>query len=724
MVKILLLNIFTCLLLGSLNAQIVLEKDFEEFNIEPMVQYLTNDKQIDRQSILNGQYDKSFENLSENIKLLDSDSLWLKWEVKNPLPDEKLFYIGTSRFDYIEFFERKDSTIKGPFISGAKIEPDKRAVQVPGFSFFEISLKSGEQKTFYLFLRNETLTFATQNRLPLTLMSDSFFENHHENPGNYTYMFIGAALIMVFFNLLLFILTKIRAYFFYTAYIVNVTLFALALIPQFALPIFGHMDVNEPPISYCGIFSQFFYILVAREILEIPRLYPKIDKILRIILGLLALSAILNLLIGNQIVSTIINYSTVLFSYPTLFGLGAILMWRGHLAGRYFFLASSFYFTSVIIMVFQLLGTLPSVIFGLTYSSIVEIGIAAELALFGLGLGVRINEMRKRVIEEELEKEKILREKEEEKKSILEEQNRSLEIKVKERTSEVESQKAALEKSLEDLKKAQYKLIESEKMASLGQLTAGVAHEINNPVNFISNGVTNLRANFNDIVNALKNYLDLKPENVDATALQNVIDKNANLDVNDAMEDSEYLFTSINNGVDRTVSIVKSLRNFSRLDEGEFKLVDLHEGLESTLEILQSQIKKRAVVIKNYGQIPKLLCMPGKINQAFLNIINNALQAMETMGELTISTEHDIKNDLIIVKIKDTGKGMDEATKSRLFEPFFTTKPVGEGTGLGLAITYGIIEDHKGKIQVESTPGVGTTFAILFPINAFNPEES
>jgi signal transduction histidine kinase len=724
MVRILLLMIFSWLVLCSLPGQVVLEKDFEEFDIESEVQYFLNDKNLPSQSIVSGQYDDLFEPLSENLELLDNDSLWLRWTIENPLSEERILYFGTSRFDYIEFFERKDSIIRGPFFSGAKVESDKREIQVSGFSFFEINLKPGEQKSFYLFARNEPTTFAAQNGLPISLMSETFFESHHENPGNYTYMFIGAALIMVFFNLLLFILTKIRAYFFYTAYIVNVTLFALALIPQFALPIFGHMDVNEPPISYCGIFSQFFYILVAREILEIPRLYPKINKILLAILGLLALSALLYLTFGNQIVSLIINYSTVLFSYPTLFGLGAILMWRGHLAGRYFFLASSFYFTSVIIMVFQLLGTLPSVIFGLTYSSIVEIGIATELALFGLGLGVRINEMRKRVVEEELEKEKILREKEEEKKSILEEQNRSLEIKVKERTSEVESQKAALEKSLEDLKKAQYKLIESEKMASLGQLTAGVAHEINNPVNFISNGVTNLRANFNDIVNALKNYLTLTPENVDSEALKKVIEQNANLDVNDAMEDSEYLFTSINNGVDRTVSIVKSLRNFSRLDEGEFKLVDLHEGLESTLEILQSQIKKRAVVIKNYGEIPKLLCMPGKINQAFLNIINNALQAMEEMGELTISTEHDPEKDLIIVKIKDTGKGMDEATKSRLFEPFFTTKPVGEGTGLGLAITYGIIEDHKGKINVESTPGVGTTFSIHFPINALNPEES
>lgn len=721
MVRVVFIFLLMLLVSGIGMAQVIVDEELALSEVEQSMTIApTGVSQAN--AILSGKSDALFKAIDGREDLLKEDSVWMRLIVKNQLTKETNLFLGTSRFDYLDVYYRRDTTLSGPFSGGLKVPSSERMVPVPGYSFFELELGAGEEVVVYFLGRNATSNLVPQPTFPVSIMSKEYFGNHFERPGNYTYMFIGAALIMIFFNLLLFLLTKIRAYFYYTAYILNVTLFALALIPQFALPLYGHMDLNQAPISLTGVFTQFFYILVGREILEIPRIYPKIDRVLKIILGLLALSAILDLIFGNQMVSVIINYSTVLFSYPTLFVLGAVLAWKGHTAGKYFFIASSFYFTAVILMVFQLLGTLPAVLFGLTYSSIVEIGITMELALFGLGLGVRINEMRKSVVEKELEKERILREKEEERKAFLEEQNQSLELRVKERTAEVEAQKEALEKSLLDLKKAQLKLIESEKMASLGQLTAGVAHEINNPVNFISNGVKNLKANFDDIVFALKNFLNLHPETINKEAFQQVLDENEKHYVSDAIEDSESLFGSINNGVERTVSIVRSLRNFSRLDEGELKMVDLHEGLESTLEILQSQIKKKAIVIKNYGEIPKLLCMPGKINQAFLNIINNALQAMEERGELTITTSYQQIPDTITVAIGDNGKGMDEATKNRLFEPFFTTKPVGEGTGLGLAITYGIIEEHKGNIEVESAPGVGTTFTIHFPVNALKNE--
>ncbi|MCB0663596.1 MAG: hypothetical protein KDC24_12700, partial [Saprospiraceae bacterium] len=651
---------------GFSQVQVRNSLDLEE--VEASMQY-ANPIGLDKQGVIQGNFDANFVSQEAATDIINGDSVWLKLDVQNLDPTLLKIFLGTSRFDYLDVYFQRGEKVTGPLKGGLKVPSRDRAVPVPGYSFFELDINPQESVVVYMLGKNASTNFVPQPTFPVSVMSEEYFQNHFERPGNYTYMFIGAALIMIFFNLLLFLLTKIRAYFFYTAYIFNVTLFALALIPQFALPLYGHMDLNQSPISLTGVFTQFFYILVAREILEIPRIYPKIDKILKVILGLLIISASCDLIFGNQLVSVIINYSTILFSYPTLFVLGAILMWKGHLAGKYFFIASSFYFTAVIIMVFQLLGTLPAVLFGLTYSSIVEVGIATELALFGLGLGVRINEMRKSVVEKELEKERILREKEEERKALLEEQNRSLELRVKERTAEVESQKEALEQSLADLKKAQLKLIESEKMASLGQLTAGVAHEINNPVNFISNGVMNLKANYDDIVDALKNYLALNPDNINKEILEQVIEDNKQYYVADAMEDSESLFSSINNGVERTVTIVKSLRNFSRLDEGELKLVDLHEGLESTLEILQSQIKKKATVVKHYGQLPKLLCMPGKINQAFLNIINNALQAMDEKGELTITTEYQQDADTIMVKISDTGSGMDEATKNRLFEP-------------------------------------------------------
>ncbi len=290
-----------------------------------------------------------------------------------------------------------------------------------------------------------------------------------------------------------------------------------------------------------------------------------------------------------------------------------------------------------------------------------------------------------------------------------------LEQKVAERTAEVMRQKEALEKSLADLKMAQAKLVESEKMASLGQLTAGIAHEINNPINFVSVGVKNLIRNFEEAKEVMDAYLNPNAD-TDEVA-QQLSEKQRRQQIQEIFEDSGTLFKSIQNGVDRTIGIVKSLRNFSRLDEGEVKAVDLHEGLDSTLEILQNQIKKKADIVKHYGQLPPVDCAAGKINQVFMNILNNALQAMEKRGTITLETRHLADKNEVEITISDTGKGMSDDVKRRLFEPFFTTKPVGEGTGLGLSISYGIIEEHKGRIEVESEQGKGSTFRIFLPIN-------
>jgi signal transduction histidine kinase len=289
-----------------------------------------------------------------------------------------------------------------------------------------------------------------------------------------------------------------------------------------------------------------------------------------------------------------------------------------------------------------------------------------------------------------------------------------LEQKVASRTAEVVQQKEVLEKSLHDLKMAQAKLVESEKMASLGQLTAGIAHEINNPINFVAVGVKNLVRNFEEAQQVMDTYLNPDAE-PDAVA-QQLSEKERRRQMLEIFEDSAGLFKSIQNGVERTISIVKSLRNFSRLDEGEIKTVDLHEGLDSTLEILQGQIRKKADIIKKYGDLPPVECAAGKINQIFLNIINNALQAIQGHGTITLETRFWPERREVEIAISDTGSGMNEATRRRLFEPFFTTKPVGEGTGLGLSISYNIIEEHKGRIDVESVEGQGSTFRIYLPV--------
>jgi signal transduction histidine kinase/YesN/AraC family two-component response regulator len=268
--------------------------------------------------------------------------------------------------------------------------------------------------------------------------------------------------------------------------------------------------------------------------------------------------------------------------------------------------------------------------------------------------------------------------------------------------------------AFEQLKAAQSKLIESEKMASLGVLTAGVAHEINNPVNFITGGIESLKDNYADIEQLLRMYLNYDPEKDGNEGWEGIQKLKKQLDPESLLPEVKELLNSIENGAVRTAEIVKGLRNFSRLDESDMKKAGMEEGINNTLVILNNRIKDRIKVIKDYADIPEIICYPGQLNQVFLNILYNAVDAIKGEGTIHIKTWQE--GDKINISIRDSGCGMPEHILEHIFEPFFTTKPVGKGTGLGLSISYGIIENHKGKIEVESEVGKGTMFTISLPI--------
>ncbi len=290
--------------------------------------------------------------------------------------------------------------------------------------------------------------------------------------------------------------------------------------------------------------------------------------------------------------------------------------------------------------------------------------------------------------------------------------------------SRLKDAEAKLKASLEEetvyrkqLQEAQSQLVNTEKMASLGQLTAGIAHEINNPINFVYNGIDALKLTLGELFELalrVKEYSNTQ----DADQLirdVNEIVENTNID--DLVADSEGLIGDIKNGATRTMEIVKGLRVFSRLDEEEFKLADINENLDSTIILLKNKVKNRIALVKKYDpQLPPVNCYPGQLNQVFMNLINNAIQAIpddRTDGEIVISTSG--TPDGISISIADNGTGIPESLQKRIFEPFFTTKPVGIGTGLGLSISYGIIEKHKGTISVKSSAGHGTEFTINLP---------
>ncbi len=283
-------------------------------------------------------------------------------------------------------------------------------------------------------------------------------------------------------------------------------------------------------------------------------------------------------------------------------------------------------------------------------------------------------------------------------------QNRKKNQLLSHKNEELQAQKAQLENTLQRLHQMREQLILSEKMASVGQLTAGIAHEINNPISFVANNVQALKLDLADITELLTQEQRQNPAFVELN------------------QEIQTLMASIERGVDRTSDIVQGLRIFARNEEGEFTKVDLHQCIDAAVTLLRFEIRDRCQIIKRYGTVPLLNGLSGRLNQVFLNILTNAVQAVLSVhpeaapptGLIEIVTLKAL--NWVEVRITDNGSGMDEATRKRIFEPFFSTKPVGEGTGLGMAICYGIIEQHRGTIKVLSEKGQGTTIVIELPI--------
>lgn len=297
------------------------------------------------------------------------------------------------------------------------------------------------------------------------------------------------------------------------------------------------------------------------------------------------------------------------------------------------------------------------------------------------------------------------------------------------------SQAAKMQRALTQLALTQAQLIQTEKMSSLGLLVAGVAHEINNPINFIYGNLHPIQQYTQDLLGLLHLYEKHSPQSVpEIEALKEKIDFDF------IREDFPKLIDSMALGSTRIRDIVKSLRTFSRVDESEIKSVDIHQGIDSTLLILQNRLKTHIEVIKDYGELPQVECYPGQMNQVFMNIIANAIESLESLfgleplpedtfvkphgfpkasamrPQIRITTEL-LPNDWISICIADNGLGITENVIAKLFDPFFTTKPIGKGTGLGLSISYEIIaHKHKGKLSCRSTPGNGAEFRIEIPV--------
>lgn len=297
--------------------------------------------------------------------------------------------------------------------------------------------------------------------------------------------------------------------------------------------------------------------------------------------------------------------------------------------------------------------------------------------------------------------------------------------------AQLRQQTEQLQQTLLELRQTQLQLIQTEKMSSLGQLVAGVAHEINNPVNFIHGNINYAQNYAEDLMRVIELYQKHYPHPV-----AEIANELATIEFDFIKQDLEMVLRSMRMGTTRIRKIVQSLRNFSRLDESEVKDVDIHDGLESTLTILQGQLKSKASlpdiqVVRRYGDIPLVNCYAGQLNQVFMNILVNAIDALHDQEEkrslaanqadpstITITTEHQAMLGSIVIRIRDNGPGMAPKVRERIFDPFFTTKAIGKGTGLGLSISYQVvIEKHGGHLTCTSEPGQGTEFCIEIPVS-------
>lgn len=281
---------------------------------------------------------------------------------------------------------------------------------------------------------------------------------------------------------------------------------------------------------------------------------------------------------------------------------------------------------------------------------------------------------------------------------------------------------AALKKEKEEqaelnkkLQEARDQLLQSEKMASIGQLAAGVAHEINNPIGYVNSNLGVLNSYVEQFLILLNAYAEADTLIAQQPELHNKIsDLKNKCDLNYLKEDVLQLISESSEGIKRVKQIVQDLKDFSHVDEAKWDHADIHKGIDSTLNMVNSEIKYKANVVKEYGDLPPVECLSSQLNQVFMNLLVNAAQAIESKGTIYIRTG--IQGEEAWVEIADTGAGIPPENINRIFDPFFTTKPVGQGTGLGLSLCYGIVKKHQGKIEVESTIGQGTKFRIRLPV--------
>lgn len=642
---------------------------------------------------------------------LSNSAFWIRFTLKNDTKDPNIFFeLVNARLDFCTIYHEENGQIRQETIS--LNQPfAAREVQHQN-TVFKLNIPPGQSKTYYL-----KILGSEQMVLPLIVRSEMAFFRFALKNEVIAGIQIGILVVMMLYNFFLYFSIREKSYLYYVLYILFIGLTQTTITgytfkylwPDF--PMFNVYAIRIFP-SLAGSFA----VLFMQNFLHSRENSPTIHKALALVFVSYGFAILFNLL-GMQRLSYRVIDVTGVAACLLVLAVAIQLSFKGYRPAKFYLVAWTIFLIGIVLYTLRNLNLLPYNMFT-NYTQ--QVGATIEVILLSFALADKINILKE---EKEASQAQALRISMENEKIILE-QNAFLEKSVNERTAELQFANTELNLALTKLKDAQTQLIDSEKMASLGQLTAGIAHEINNPINFVSSNIRPLRRDIDDVLEILDSYDGI--HNVDSidslqTKVKEIEQLKDDLDLDYIKTELGTLLKGMEDGAHRTVEIVKGLKIFSRVDETDLNLVNINEGIESTLIILNYQMGNSITLVKELGNIPSIECYAGKLNQVFMNILTNSIYALQKDGYESKTPTIWVKTWLkdpenISVSIRDNGPGMTPEVKAKIFEPFFTTKQVGDGTGLGLSIVFKIIEVHSGNIQVNTEVGEGTEFLITLPV--------
>jgi len=640
---------------------------------------------------------------------VSSFTYWVKFSIRNKTSSENLLLqLSAPLLDTANLFFTDENGLPVEIQLGNNRPFKYRKYKNQNY-IYDVHIKQNQSQTFYLKIHG-----TEQICLPLTLGTPELIDEENSINDILVGLYGGIILAMFFYNFFIYFTIQDKSYLAYVLYIFFIGLTQI-VIPGYGFKIlwpewYSFNSIATTLFAACG---TVFAISFLKIFLKTDVHTPKFHICLNIFQVSFILAPVLHIIGYGQLGFTVIQVATLFLCIFILIVATKIFL-LGFRPAKFFLIAWVILMLSSISFILKDFGFLP---YNVYTQYAMQIGSSLEVMLLSFALADRINVLKKEKDESQILALSALKQNE----SMITNQNIVLEKNVFERTKELQQTNIELLTTLTELKHTQSKLVSTEKLASLGQLTAGIAHEINNPINFVVSNVKPLKRDIADIYELISKYEAFSTTIASKSKLEGINKFKSDIDYTFIKKEITDLVKGIEDGATRTAQIAKGLKVFSKMDEAEPSYTNIVEAINSTLTLLNSEISESIDLVKDYSKIPDIECYPGKINQVFMNILNNAIFAIKEhklrkeKGELIISISSTPTH--AVIRIKDNGIGMNDFTRKRIFEPFYTTKKAGKGTGLGLSISLSIINDHNGTIEVYSEYEKGTEFIVSLPIH-------